>query len=101
LELDEGETLLGNPLEAKLAGIFGVDWAAHPHRQDIRDAIHQRLWAADYGEVGRQRVVIRRTAERRERRADAVRTFVADFGITDDQAAALAALKLPTGWEPF
>ncbi len=101
LELDRSEALLGNPLEAKLAGIFGEEWASHPHRQGIRDAIHQRLWAADYGEVGEQRVVILPRNERKQRRANVAKSLVADFGVTAEQAAALKDLKLPTGWEPF
>jgi CRISPR-associated endonuclease Csn1 len=101
LELDEQGTLLGNPLEAKLAGIFEDQWANHPHRQDIRDAIHHRLWAADYGEVGKQRVVISPPYERKRRRADVARSFIADFGVTAEHATAIRELKLPTGWEPF
>jgi CRISPR-associated endonuclease Csn1 len=101
LELDEGGTILGNPLEAKLAAIFGDQWASHPQRQGIRDAIHQRLWAADYKEVGKQRIVILPQDERKQRRDDVARRFIADFGVTDEQAAKLRELKLPTGWEPF
>ncbi|NWG93390.1 MAG: type II CRISPR RNA-guided endonuclease Cas9, partial [Parvularculaceae bacterium] len=101
LELDEGGTLLGNPLEAKLSDIFSDGWEAHPHKQAIRDAVHERLWSADYGEIGSQRVVIRSSTDRRKRRADAAQSFVADFGATQEQAAKLRELKLPTGWEPF
>jgi len=101
LELDEKGTLLGNPLEAKLAGIFGNAWANHPRKQAIRDATHQRLWEADYSEVGTQRVVIRPLSERKQRRAAAAEKLMADFGVTAEQAAALQDLKLPTGWEPF
>jgi CRISPR-associated endonuclease Csn1 len=101
LELEKGGTLLGNPLEAKLAAIFGDRWDTHPHKQAIRDAVHERLWSADYGEIGTQRVVIRSSADRRSRRAEAAQSFIADFGATPEQAAKLKELGLPTGWEPF
>jgi CRISPR-associated endonuclease Csn1 len=101
--LEEGgdPALLGNAMEAKLAEIFGAAWSSHPHRQAIRDAVHGRLWSADYGEMGEQRVVIRPETERRELRAAAEHSFTRDFGATSGQAAALAALKLPSGWEPY
>jgi CRISPR-associated endonuclease Csn1 len=93
--------LLGNAVEAKLAEIFGEAWLNHPHRQAIRDAVHQRLWEADYGKIGSQRVVIRSEPERRKLRAIAANGFVTDFDVTAEQAAALCDLKLPTGWEPY
>lgn len=101
LELGGDAKLIGNPLEAKLADIFGDDWPAHSQRQAIRDALHGRLWSADYGEVGSQRVVIRRKAERDSLRSAAARSFIADFGVSEEQAATLRDVKLPTGWEPF
>ena len=101
LELGGERILLGNPLEAKLAAVFGETWEAHPYQQAIRDAIHRRLWAADYGEVGTQRVVILSAKERERGRKAAAHSLIADFGISEAQAEALAALKLPTGWEPF
>jgi CRISPR-associated endonuclease Csn1 len=101
LELDEAGTLLGNPLEAKLAGVFGDGWVNHPHRQGIRDAIHQRLSGADYQEIGKQRIVILPRYKREQRRADVAQSFMVDFGVTTEQAAVLRKLKLPTGWEPF
>jgi len=101
--LEEGgdPKLLGNAIEAKLAEIFRSKWANHPDRQLIRDAIYERLWAADNGQIGEQRVVIRTECERNERRLEAVQSFMADFGVTADEAAALSNLTLPTGWEPF
>ena len=101
--LEEGgeKKLLGNAVEAKLAGIFGDDWPNHPRRQDIRDAVHEYVWHADYGEVGEQRVVILPAAERGIRREAAERRFAEGFGVSEDRAAQLAALKLPTGWEPY
>lgn len=101
--LEEGgdKGLPGNAVEAKLAAVFGAAWEAHPHRRAIRDAVPSRLWDADYGEVGGQRVVILPEAERRARRAAAARGFGAEFGATADEAAALAELRLPPGWEPF
>ena len=68
LELDEGGTLLGNPLESKLASVFGDPWESHPQKQRIRDGVHERLWQADYDEVGTQRVVIRASADRKRQR---------------------------------
>ncbi len=101
--LQEGgeRTLLGNPLEAELAKIFGKDWQDHPHKQEIRDAIHKRLWEADYGKIGEQRVVILSAAKRKELRADAVQSFITDFRVNQEQAQALGKIKLPTGWEPY
>ncbi len=111
--LEEGDEkeLIGNPLEAKLSGIFGSEWAKHPRRQEIRDAVHERLWRADYGEVGErrtdsgrldaQRVVILSAKKRKANREKVARSFVDDFGATEEQAAVLKDLKLPAGWEPY
>ena len=101
LEVGGDKKLLGNAVEAKLASVFGGDWPEHPHKQEIRDAVHDRLWDADYGTVGDRRVVILPAKERRENRKRAARIFVDDFGATKEQAIELAALKLPTGWEPY
>jgi CRISPR-associated endonuclease Csn1 len=59
------------------------------------------LWSADYGEIGDQRVVILRLTERIGRRAEAAQSFIDDFGVTVQQAAALRDLNFPTGWEPY
>ncbi len=98
---DSEKKLIGNPLEKKLADIFGKDWPAHSRKQEIRDAVHDRLWHADYGETGSQRVVILPAKERKRRRAKAAHGFVDDFGVTEAQAEKLKDLKLPTGWEPY
>lgn len=101
LELGGDKGLIGNLVESKLVAIFGDAWASHPHRQAIRDATHERLWKADYGEIGSQRVVIRSQAERKAERAKAAQSFIADFAVTPEQAAALEKLTFPPGWEPF
>ncbi len=100
LEVGGDRNLLGNAVEAKLKGIFGDEWNSHPHRQAIRDNVPARLRNADYGEIG-DRVVIRPARERRDDREAATQEFIRDFGVTEAQARNLAALKLPTGWEPF
>lgn len=92
--------LLGNMIEAKLADIFGEAWYDHAHRQDIREALHECLWNADYGAWG-QRVVILPAEERKERREKAARYFIETFGISQEQAEKIKDLKLPTGWEPY
>ncbi|TPQ46989.1 type II CRISPR RNA-guided endonuclease Cas9 [Prosthecomicrobium hirschii] len=98
---DGGETrLLGNSVEARLLAIFGDEWSHHPHKEAIRDAVHQRLWSADYAEIG-QRVVIRPAGERMGRRRSAARSFITEFGVTEEQAEALERWKLPAGWEPY
>lgn len=101
LELGGEKKLLGNAVEAKLAAIFGSSWTDHPHKQAIREAVHERLWAADYGEVGRQRVVIVSAKERAERRVRAAQSFIDDFGVSPEQADALGKIRLPVGWEPY
>jgi CRISPR-associated endonuclease Csn1 len=101
LELGGDRKLIGNSLEAKLAGIFGTGWACHPNKTAIRDEVQSRLWAADYGRIGTQRVVILSERERKDRRAEVRETFIRDFGVTPEQANALASIKLPQGWEPY
>jgi CRISPR-associated endonuclease Csn1 len=101
LELGGDAKLLGNPLEARLADIFGEEWQDHPHRQAIRDRVPARLWRRDYQEVGTNRVVIRAKGEREADQAKAEQAFRQDFGVSAEQAQQLGALKLPTGWEPY
>ncbi len=101
LEVGGDKTLPGNPLEAKLADIFGAAWRNHPHKQAIRDKIPDRLWHADYGEVGDQRIVILRESERRQRRAAAVQGLMADFDVTQEEGQRLADLQLPAGWDAY
>lgn len=101
LELGGDAKLLGNLVEAKLAGIFSSDWDQHPCKRAIRDAVHQRLWSADYGEIGTQRVVVLPERERRMRRIQAAQSFIDDFGVSREQASRLEELRLPTGWEPY
>ena len=101
LQVGGDKHLLGNAVEAKLADVFGEAWPEHPRKQDIRDAVHERLWEADYETVRNQRVVILPARKREENRVRAARSFIDDFGVTEEQAAVLADLKLPTGWEPY
>lgn len=101
LEQGGEKKLIGNAVEAKLARIFGGGWPSHPHKQEIRDAVHERLWQADYQEVGGQRVVILPEQQRKRNRAVAARSFIDDFGATERQADQIEGLKLPAGWEPF
>lgn len=101
LEVGGDRKLPGNLVEARLSRIFGAGWADHPSKQAVRDAVHRRLWAADYGEIGDQRVVILARSERLKNREQAAQSFVNDFGVTREQADALKALSLPAGWEPY
>ena len=101
--LEEGgeKKLLGNPVEAKLADIFGSNWEDHSRKQEIRDSLPHLTWRADYEQVGDQRVVLLSGAERTERREEVVRKFIAEFDLSDAQATKIKTLKLPSGWEPY
>ena len=101
--LQEGgdRALLGNAVEARLADIFGSAWPDHPRKQEIRDAVHDSIWHSDYDEIGEQRVVIRPAAERDFLRQKAAGGLVEAFDLSDEEAGKIAALKLPTGWEPY
>lgn len=101
LEQGGEKKLLGNMIEKNLADIFGKAWQDHPHGQDIREGLHERLWKADYGIWGGQRVVIRPAKEREEHREQAARYFIETFGVSHEQAEKVKSLKLPTGWEPY
>jgi CRISPR-associated endonuclease Csn1 len=100
--LEEGgeRVLIGNPLEAKLADIFGSAWSSHPRRDDLREAAHAWAWAADYGTVG-ARVVIQSADRRRAGRQAMADRLIADFGVTAEQAAAVASLSHPSGWDAY
>lgn len=101
LELGGDPKLPGNAIEAKLAAIFEAEWEQHPHKAAIREAVHHRLWNADYGKIGDQRVVIRRAVERADERRRAAQTFASDFGAGATQVVELAKLGFPTGWDAF
>jgi CRISPR-associated endonuclease Csn1 len=98
---DEKSGLKGNIVEAELAKIFGARWAAHPRRQQLRDFVPEALWAADYGEIGTQRVVIRPEKERASRRADVARKLVEEFGASRAEAEKLVKLHFPQGWDAY
>ena len=101
LELGGEKKLIGNLLEAKLAKVFGDAWQQHSYKQAIRETVPARLWSADYGEVGTQRVVILPQAKRVENRKAVARGLVEDFGMSTEQADELADMQLPPGWEPY
>ncbi len=101
LEVGGDDKLLGNAIEAKLASIFGDDWSRHPHKQAIRDTVPRRLWSADYGEIGSQRVVILSSSQRKANREAAARDFINDFGITLKHAQKLRDMTFLSGWEPY
>lgn len=93
--------LVGNRLENRLSAIMGDRWKADPDLRDrLRREIHDRLYKADYGQIG-GRIVIRREAERKVERKKARDALKADFSLTDEQADQLAALTFAPGWEPF
>lgn len=101
LEVGGEPKLLGNAIEQKLTAIFGDAWATHPHKDQLRREIAQRVWDADYGQVGTQRVVILSAEERRARRRKLHEQLVAVFGLDPAQAKALSEMNLPAGWEPY
>lgn len=101
LERGGEKGLVGNRLENRLAAIMGDRWHADADlREAMRRDIHAHLYAADYGQVG-GRIVIRREAERRQARAAARDQLKTEYGLTDEQANALAGLTFAPGWEPF
>jgi CRISPR-associated endonuclease Csn1 len=100
LEAGGEKSLPGNPVEAKLATVFGAAWADHPHREALRAATEE-LRRADYGEIGTQRVVIKRERQRITDRAAVAATFADRFGATPEHIGQLAEMRFPTGWDAF
>ena len=98
---DSSSGLKGNVVEADLAKIFGSRWEAHPRKQELRDFIPAKLWEADYGEIGTQRVVIRPEKERATRRKILAQVLMDDFAATKNEAEAAVKLHFPQGWEPY
>jgi CRISPR-associated endonuclease Csn1 len=98
---DEKGGLKGNIVEADLAKIFGASWNSHPHKHELRNFVPESLWQADYGEIGTQRVVIRREKDRASRRKVLAQRLVDDFGASAEQAEAIVKLHFPQGWEPY
>jgi CRISPR-associated endonuclease Csn1 len=99
MEVSKAERgIKGNIVEIELRRIFGTAWEDHPRCNDIRREIHERLWAADYFQVGNARIEIRRPEEAAKRRRQAAAAMKRDWGLVDAQAEALAKLELPSGW---
>ncbi|GAB0114943.1 type II CRISPR RNA-guided endonuclease Cas9 [Acidisoma sp. C75] len=93
--------LVGNRLENRLATIMGGRWQSDPEMRDrMRREIHDRLYKADYGQIG-GRIVILRKEESERHRAEARDTLRRDFDLTVEQADQLKALSFAPGWEPF
>lgn len=101
LEVGGEPKLIGNAIEQKLATILGEGWAHHPHKNQLRREIGQRIWDADYGQLGKQRVVIHSAEERRARRQALRDQLATDFALEPAHAQALSDISLPTGWEPY
>lgn len=101
LELGGDKRLPGNPLEARLAKIFGTKWTKHTQKAAIRESIHQNLWPTDYSEIGDQRVIILPENQRKLNRKRVSLRFIQEFGITNNEADALSRITLPTGWEKY
>jgi len=97
LEASE-KVLRGNAMEAKLAAVFGKDWANHPARDRIRNEIGSRLRQTDYRQIGNKRIEIRRAPEAEAERRCTAAAMQRDWGITADQAAELSEIAMPAGW---
>lgn len=99
MEIAKSEAgIKGNVVEIELRKIFGDDWEGHPKRDEIRHGLHERLWSADYLQVGNSRVEISHEDEAREKRRAARDRMKEDWALTDAQADALAKLELPGEW---
>jgi len=98
---DEKGGLKGNSVEADLAKILGSRWKSHSRKQELRDFIPAKLWEADYGEIGTQRVVIRPEKERVTRRKMLAQILMDEFDVTKTEGEALVKLHFPQGWESF
>ena len=99
MEVSGAETgIKGNIVEVELRKAFGNAWESHPYRDQIRREIHSRLWKADYIQIGNARVEIRRPDEAAYERREAAAAMKHHWGLTAEQAAALAQLELPSGW---
>ncbi|MGI8526561.1 MAG: type II CRISPR RNA-guided endonuclease Cas9 [Pseudolabrys sp.] len=95
----EDETgIKGHAVEYEMRKVFGDAWDSHPKREDIRRDLHQHLWTADYLQVGNSRVEIRRDEDVKAKRRKARAWMQQNWGLTDEQAEALAKLDLPPAW---
>ncbi|WP_349368283.1 type II CRISPR RNA-guided endonuclease Cas9 [Salinarimonas sp.] len=101
LEIGGEKALLGNRLEADLVLVLGEGFADRPDAERLRAEVPERLRAADTRAIGTQRIVVLPDRARRENRAEVAQGVVADFGLSEDEAQALAGLVLPAGWEPY
>lgn len=103
---DKKKDLPGNATEALLREVFGANWNGHPHADAMRRDIAQRKWEIEYAKVLKGysskhkgwRVEIRNHEQIEAAKAEFVRDAIKDWGITTEQAEALAEAPLPGGW---
>lgn len=88
----------GNATEAALRSIFGERWDELPGRDRIRDEIAQRLREINYRRIGKKRIEIRSEPHAAAQRKEFVAEAQTKYGITEEEAAGLAEVRLPAGW---
>lgn len=102
LEKGGEKRLLGNWVEARLVAVFGDAWGNHAMRDRLRAELYPRLFRIYNRQVGNKRIELLRHDKFTDEIAPASAKFAeevqSDFGITREQAEALAASEPPSGW---
>lgn len=98
-----GEThIAGNAVEVRLAHIFGPAWPNHPRADEIREQIAQKRRKIDYTDPMQhpagERIYIRNQSDRVKERAKFIADVKKEWGLSEEQAQALADIRIPSGW---
>lgn len=96
-EIGGRKELKGNAIEVAARRALGDAWEDFTRKEELLEALGPLLFDVHYA-VNGDRVEIRRANEVADRRGVAVAHLKEKYGLTPEQAEALAAIEPPPGW---